>query len=83
MEKVTVSLRDRSYPIYIGADVLPAIGELCRPFGFSGRGVLITNSVVAPLYGRLVLSSLEAVGIALTLLEVPDGEEFKNLQVAG
>ncbi|MFQ5802037.1 MAG: 3-dehydroquinate synthase [Candidatus Methylomirabilales bacterium] len=83
MEEVTVNLRDRSYPIYIGANVLPAIGELCRPFGFSGRGVLITNSVVGPRYSRPVLSSFEAVGIALTLLEVPDGEEFKNLQEAG
>ncbi|MFQ5988316.1 MAG: 3-dehydroquinate synthase [Candidatus Methylomirabilales bacterium] len=82
MEQVTVSLADRSYPIYIGADILPEIGDLCRPFSFSGRGVLITNAVVGPLYSQPVLSAFEAVGIALTPCEVPDGEEFKSLEVA-
>ena len=82
MDTVTVNLRDRSYPIYVGADILSEIGELCRPFRLSGRGVLITNAVVGPLYSQPVLSSFEAAGIALSLLEVPDGEEFKNLQMA-
>jgi 3-dehydroquinate synthase len=82
MEKVTVRLRDRSYPICIGADILPAIGELCRPLHLSGRGALITNSVVGPLYAEPVLASFDASGIALCLLEVPDGEASKNLQVA-
>lgn len=82
MDKVIVNLRDRSYPIYVGADILPEIGELCRPFRLSGRGVLITNAVVGPLYSQRVLSSFEAAGIALALLQVPDGEEFKNLQMA-
>lgn len=77
-----MNLADRSYPIYIGADILPELGGLCRPFGFSGRGVLITNSVVGPLYSQTVLTAFEAVGIVLTLCEVPDGEEFKSLQVA-
>lgn len=83
MEKVTVNLRDRSYPIYVGADILSQIGELCRPLRLSGRGVLITNSVIGPLYSRPVLSAFDAAGVALSLLEIPDGEEFKNLQVAG
>lgn len=83
METVTVRLRDRSYPIYVGADILAEIGEMCRPLKLSARGVLITNSAVGPLYSQPVLSSFEAAGMALSLLEVPDGEEFKNLQVAG
>lgn len=83
MEKVTVSLGDRSYSIYIGATVLPEIGGLSRSFGLSGRGALITNPVVAPLYGQQVVSSFQENGITLTLLEVPDGEESKSLQAAG
>ena len=82
METVTVSLGDRSYPIYIGAEVLPEVGGLSRSFSLSGRGVLITNPVVGPLYSQRVLSSFEQTGIALTPLEVPDGEEFKSLQAA-
>jgi len=82
MERVTVNLRDRSYPIYIGANVLPEVGSLARPFGLSGRGTLITNPVVGQLYGQQALSAFEQTGIALTLLEVPDGEEFKSLTIA-
>lgn len=83
MEKVTVHLQERSYPIYIGAEVLPAIGGLSRSLGLSGRGALITNPVVGSLYSQHILSSFEENGIALSLLEVPDGEEFKSLQEAG
>jgi 3-dehydroquinate synthase len=83
MEKVTVSLQDRSYPIYIAAGVLPEIGNLSRPVGLSGRGALITNPVVGSLYSHQVLSSFEKNGTTLALLEVPDGEAFKSLHVAG
>jgi len=82
MERVTVNLRDRSYPIYIGAHLLAEVGSLVRPFDLSGRGALITNPVVGQLYGQQVLSSFEQTGIPLTLLEVPDGEEFKSLTIA-
>src|SRR3989304_2324030 len=57
MERVTVNLGDRSYPIYIGAHVLPEVGSLVRPCDLSGRGALITNPVVGQLYGQQVLSS--------------------------
>src|SRR3972149_1364774 len=40
MDTVTVNLRDRSYPIHIGARILPSIGALCRPLTLSGRGAL-------------------------------------------
>ncbi|MFQ5846409.1 MAG: 3-dehydroquinate synthase [Candidatus Methylomirabilales bacterium] len=82
MEQVTVHLRDRSYPIYIGAEILPGIGGRAQPLSLSGHGALITNPVVGGLYSSQVLSSFERAGIALTLLEVPDGEAFKSLEVA-
>ncbi|MFQ5655925.1 MAG: 3-dehydroquinate synthase [Candidatus Methylomirabilales bacterium] len=83
MEQVVVRLGDRSYPICIGAKVLSDLGDLCRPLDLSNRGVLITNPVVGDLYAQPLLSSFETGGIHLTPLEVPDGEEFKNLQEAG
>ncbi|MFQ5881728.1 MAG: 3-dehydroquinate synthase [Candidatus Methylomirabilales bacterium] len=82
MEEVRVRLENRSYPIYIGAGVLQGLGELCRPLGFSARGVLITNPLIGQLYSEQVLSSFERIGITLTPLEVPDGEEYKSLESA-
>jgi 3-dehydroquinate synthase len=82
MERVTVHLRDRSYPIWIGANILREAGSLAQPFGLSGQGALVTNPVVGRLYAEQALSSFERTGIALNLLEVPDGEEFKALHTA-
>jgi 3-dehydroquinate synthase len=82
METITVNLRDRSYPIYVGAGILPAIGGLCPSRALSAHGALITNPVVGPLYADQVLSAFAGAGFGLTALEVPDGEEFKSLEQA-
>jgi 3-dehydroquinate synthase len=39
--------------------------------------------VVGSLYSQQASASFERTGISLTLLEVPDGEEFKSLHMAG
>lgn len=75
MQTLHVELGERSYPIYIGADLL-ARTDLLAPH-IAGRQVaIVTNETVAPLY----LGALEAalVGYAVTSIVLPDGEAFKN-----
>jgi 3-dehydroquinate synthase len=83
MEKITVHLGERSYPIYIGAGILRQAGELCRSMGLSPRGAMITNPTVGQLYTESILTSFMENGFALTVLEVPDGEEYKSLEWVG
>ncbi|MEM8843686.1 MAG: 3-dehydroquinate synthase [Pseudomonadota bacterium] len=76
MNILTVDLGERSYPIYIGMDVLPQ-GELLKKHINGKQVVIISNETVAPLYLhqlKLALSPNESLDIIL-----PDGEQFKNI----
>ncbi len=76
METVTLDLGEKSYPIYIGGNVLndaDLIQGLIR-----GRDVLIvTNETISPLYLHRLKQSLG--DLRVDHLELPDGEEHKTL----
>lgn len=78
MKTLDVPLADRSYPIYIGKDLLSQADLLTQHI--QGKEVLIvTNSTVAPLYLQQVEDSLKDHRCAAVIL--PDGEEFKTLEI--
>ena len=81
VERLTVPLADRSYDIIIGAGCLANTGTLCREAGLRGRVAVVTNPTVAKLYYEPVLRSLSSTGFDVLRIELPDGEEFKNLEV--
>lgn len=83
MKTVNVGLGDRSYQIHIGSGVLSEIGTVCRRISLQGRAAIVTNTVVGPLYLAQVRSSLEAEGYDVTVIELPDGEEFKTSETLG
>jgi 3-dehydroquinate synthase len=49
MKVVDVELGDRSYPIYIGTNLLDQ-GELLRKHVPSKKVLIVTNETIAPLY---------------------------------
>lgn len=76
MRTLNVDLGDRSYPIYIGENLL-AKPELLTPHILGQQVCIITNQTVAPLY----LSALTNVlaDYQVDTLVLPDGESFKTL----
>ena len=72
-----VDLGERSYPIEIGADLLTDTALLGRLISVK-RIVIITNTVVAPLYLETLTRSLETAGKTVQSLVLPDGEKEKN-----
>jgi len=80
MEKIVVPLGNRSYPIYIGADILSTIGDKLIEIGFPRRVAVISNPTVERLYGEIVETSLSAMDIDYLSIILPDGEEHKTLQ---
>ncbi len=72
-----VDLGERSYPIEIGADLLTDTALLGRLIS-GKRIVIITNTVVAPLYLETLTRSLETAGKTVQSLVLPDGEKEKN-----
>lgn len=74
---LSVDLGDRSYPIAIGQALLCDAERIARHVAGS-RAVIVTNTVVAPLYLDRLTASLAAAGKQVTPIVLPDGEEEKN-----
>jgi 3-dehydroquinate synthase len=79
-EKITVSLGDRSYPIIVGADILDTLGSKLAEISFPSRVAVISNPTVSKLYGDVVRDSLRTNGYEFLEINLPDGEQYKNLK---
>ncbi len=78
MKTLQVALGERSYPIYIGEQLLSETALFAAHI--KGKEVLIvTNETVAPLYLDTVQSALSAYRVATVIL--PDGEQYKTLEI--
>jgi len=78
MQTLHVELGERSYPIFIGADLL-GHPELVSPYVVGRQVMIVTNETVAPLYLEAAKKTFAAFDISDVIL--PDGEEFKTLDV--
>jgi 3-dehydroquinate synthase len=77
MQTLQVELAERSYPIYIGGNLLARADLLLAHI--AGRQVaVVTNETVAPLYLETLLGLL--ADLTVTPVILPDGEAFKNWQ---
>jgi 3-dehydroquinate synthase len=74
-----VNLGDRSYPIAIGSGTLERLGPRLQELKLGTRVAVVTNPIVARLYRQPVEQSLTNAGFKPTVVQVPDGEEHKNL----
>ncbi|ODU02170.1 3-dehydroquinate synthase [Thiobacillus sp. 65-1402] len=77
MQTLNVDLGDRSYPIHIGAGLLDH-ADLLLPHLPQKRVAVVTNTTVAPLYLERLTATLQAGGVAVTPIVLPDGEAYKN-----
>lgn len=80
MERLTVTLGERSYPITI------AVGLFNDPASFwplkaGDQSMLVTNETLAPVYLDKVRGLLEQAGVKVDTVILPDGEQFKSLAV--
>jgi 3-dehydroquinate synthase len=74
---LTVNLAENSYNILTGSGLLPSLGKCCTDVGLSSRAAIITNPTVNALYGDIARNSLSEAGFIVTMIEIPDGEEYK------
>ena len=76
MKQLRVELGEKSYPIYIGSDLLVQ-KELLLKHIKSKQVVVVTNTTIAPLYLQSVLKHLNEFQVEV--VELPDGEQYKTL----
>lgn len=77
MSQLNVDLGERSYPIFIGSGLIQDPQKF-RPYIAGSQVLLVTNTVIDPLYSSALEASLGFVE-TLHKLVLPDGEETKNL----
>ncbi|MEP6608288.1 MAG: 3-dehydroquinate synthase [Burkholderiaceae bacterium] len=76
MHCVSVGLGQRSYQIHIGHRLLDRLHEFVAPLAPTSIAI-VTNEVVAPLYGQRARRALAGVA-STTMLELMDGEQQKS-----
>lgn len=77
MKTLQVDLGERSYPIYIGSNLLGR-ADLMLPHVSGQQVMVVSNETVAPLYLEQVMASLSGKTVESVIL--PDGEKFKSLE---
>jgi len=78
---VSVDLGERSYPIYIGSGLLQEPGLLVNHIP-GNSALIVTNTVVAPLYLEAVEQALQSHDIRYDSLIIEDGEQYKTVATA-
>jgi len=76
MKTLQVDLGERSYPIYIGENLLGDV-DLIKPHISSQQVMIVSNETVAPLYLKKTLYGLRDFDCESVIL--PDGEQYKNI----
>ena len=77
MQTLNVALARRSYPIHIGRGLLTD-ASLILPHLKRKHVAIVTNTTVAPLYLAQLSDTLQAVGVQVIPIILPDGEAYKN-----
>lgn len=77
VQTLKVELGERSYPIFIGQDILTD-EKILQDSIQSKRVVIVTNDVVAPLYLSRLREKLLSLGKEVSAVILRDGEEFKT-----
>jgi 3-dehydroquinate synthase len=77
MQTLKVELADRSYPIHIGKNLI-SDASLILPYLKRKHVAIVTNTTVAPLYLDQISQSLQAAGVTVIAIILPDGEAYKN-----
>jgi 3-dehydroquinate synthase len=77
MQTLNVALAKRSYPIHIGRGLLTD-ASLILPHLKRKHVAIVTNTTVAPLYLAQLSDTLQAAGVRVIPIILPDGEAYKN-----
>ncbi|MEQ1488691.1 MAG: 3-dehydroquinate synthase [Methylotenera sp.] len=79
MQTLKVELANRSYPIHIGRNLI-SDASLILPHLKRKHVAIVTNTTVAPLYLDVLRQALQAAGVTVIPIILPDGEAYKNTE---
>lgn len=81
MKKLDVVLKDKSYPIVIGKNLIDTLGERIKEFYKGTKLAIVTDENLNSIYGERVKKNLEKDGFEVKLIVVAAGEKSKSFGV--
>ena len=78
MKTLDVTLKNHSYPIFVGAGTLAGSGAFLAEQGFKGAPIVISNPTVMRLHGKTLIASLEKEFGKTPVIKIGDGERYKS-----
>jgi 3-dehydroquinate synthase len=82
MKDIFVDLGKDSYSIIIDRDILSQVGTLISKVISPRKAIIVTDKIVEPLYGNVVLNSLSECKFDVKLVSLEPGEEQKSMAMA-
>ena len=82
MQTIHVNLGPRTYPIYLGNQILSSIGPIVHERGFPSTIIIITDRTVRKFYLSHVANSLTHHGFTVHTITLSSGEHLKTLRTA-
>ena len=82
MNRIKVKLDNKSafsYEIFIGQGIIDRLGVILSKGNRANRYVIVTDSRVSTLHGKVVLETLKKVDLKVDLIDFPSGENSKNM----
>ncbi|MBN1840931.1 MAG: 3-dehydroquinate synthase [Deltaproteobacteria bacterium] len=82
VERIRINLektRNNSYGIYVGHGIVDHLRLIPKIQDYVDRCVIITDSVVNPLYGKTVKDKLQEAALPVDIIEIPAGEPSKSI----
>jgi len=83
MHDIPVNLGSRSYRILVAPGALSRVGEELGRLGVGAKVALFSDPGILSRHGRPVRQGLERAGFQVTVVELPEGESAKTVEVAG
>lgn len=80
MQKLTVALGERSYPILVGTRLLARAGRELVPLGFDNPPIVVADARVMRLHGQALLASLREEFGAVQIVRIAGGEGAKSIE---
>ena len=77
---ITVSLGERSYPIWIIHKGLQRVGELLTEIGLTEKVLIVSNPLIFRYYGEELSTALKTAGFDVQFCLLPAGERYKTLK---
>lgn len=82
MKRIKVHLKERSYDIIIGSNILARLGLCIKKMDLGSSAYIITNPLIYKKYASLLKKALKGSKIEAKFKLVPDSEKSKSLETA-